>query len=174
MDLGSVKPNVSPPEVQDHWFWPDRARYLGRLDPSDYLALIDEIACDELDAVLGSALHRRGWKYAVDAGTGAASLGVLRAREVRLAANQYGGLQVRLDDVEPQAYIPVTDLRYFEQDQQTVRNDLVDDTNRRLRRGVEPYLMLGLARAFVAQGDEQERHWLQVNGICLSDDPYRP
>jgi hypothetical protein len=31
--------------------------------------------------------------------------------------------------------------------------------------------MFGLARAFVARGDDCERHWLQLNGICLEDRP---
>jgi len=31
--------------------------------------------------------------------------------------------------------------------------------------------MLGLARAFQKPGDDCERHWLQVNGICMTDRP---
>jgi uncharacterized protein (DUF488 family) len=36
-----------------------------------------------------------------------------------------------------------------------------------------PYFldMLGLARAFLKDGDDRERHWLQVNGICMADRP---
>jgi hypothetical protein len=33
-------------------------------------------------------------------------------------------------------------------------------------------LMVGLARAWRAAGDDLERHWLQVNGICLEDQPF--
>lgn len=32
-------------------------------------------------------------------------------------------------------------------------------------------LMLGLARAFRAAGDDRDRHWLQINGVCLADRP---
>jgi hypothetical protein len=32
-------------------------------------------------------------------------------------------------------------------------------------------LMLGLARAFQRSDDDCERHWLQVNGICMADRP---
>jgi len=174
VELGSVRPNPSPPEVEDHWFWPDQARRVGRLPADEYLDLMDEIAHDDLNAVLGSALQRHGWKYAVDAGTGTASLGVLRATAMRLEVSDYSSLQVRLDDMEPQAYISVTDLRYYEENQETVREDAVDDANRRLRLGADPLLMLGLAREWKRPGDDTGRHWLQVNGICLSDDPYRP
>jgi len=170
VDLGSVTPNPSPPEVEDHWFYPDQAQRLGRLSPDEYLGLMDEIASDDLDAVLGPALLRHGWKYAVDAGTGTASLGVLRASAVKIEVNDYGKLQVRLDDAEPSAYISITDLRYY--DEGTVREDTVDNTNRRIRRGADAFLMLGLARAWTKPGDDTERHWLQVNGVCLSDDPY--
>lgn len=31
--------------------------------------------------------------------------------------------------------------------------------------------MLGLARAFQRSDDDSERHWLQVNGICMADRP---
>lgn len=173
VDLGSIRPNPSPPEVEDHWFWPDQARHLGRLPADEYLELMDAVAHDDLATVLGPALERHKWKFAIDAGTGTASLGVLRAEEVKIEVNQFGSVQVRLDDEEPQAYIPITDLRFFEDDQKAVRETAVDDANRRMRRGAEAYLMLGLARAFVARGDDTERHWLQVNGVCLSDDPYR-
>lgn len=31
--------------------------------------------------------------------------------------------------------------------------------------------MFGLARAWQKPGDDEERHWLQVNGLCLEDAP---
>jgi hypothetical protein len=40
-----------------------------------------------------------------------------------------------------------------------------------MKRGIEVYLMLGLTRAFLKDGDDRERHWLQVNGICMADRP---
>ena len=40
-----------------------------------------------------------------------------------------------------------------------------------MRRGVQARSPVGLARAFVATGDASERHWLQVNGICMEDRP---
>lgn len=172
VDLGSVRPNPSPPEVEDHWFWPNQVRRLGRLPADEYLVLMDGIANDDLASVLGPGLERHNWKYAIDAGTGTASLGVLKVKDAKIEINQFGGLQVRLADMRPQTYIPITDLRFFAEDQKAIRGDAVDRVNRRLRRRAEAYLMLGLARAFVARGDDTARHWLQVNGVCLPDDPY--
>lgn len=68
-------------------------------------------------------------------------------------------------------YVPITDLRFFAKDHMTIRRDVVEDVRKRMRRGVDVMLMLGLARAFMAKDDDCERHWLQVNGICLADRP---
>lgn len=175
MDLGEVTASPSPPETEDHWFSPDRASCIGRLPPDDYLTLLDEVTVDDLSLVFGPALHRRGWKYAVDAHQGNTSLGCLRvSRRPELEVSKFGGLQIRLNDVSPQTYIPVTDLRFFGSDHKTLRVEAIAKVQARLRRDVPLRLMLGLARAFVARGDDTERHWLQVNGLCLDDDPYGP
>lgn len=175
VDLGQTTAKSSPPETEDHWFWPDQACFVERLAPGEYLELLDEVCVDDLNDVLGPELHRQGWKYAVDAGVGSASLGCLRVRRrVTLEVNQYGNLQIRLDDVSPQAYLSVTDIRFVEGDHRTLRTDVIERVQARLRRGVPLRLMLGLARAFVATGDDTRRHWLQVNGLCLEDDPYEP
>jgi hypothetical protein len=31
--------------------------------------------------------------------------------------------------------------------------------------------MLGLPHAYQAPQDDRERHWLQLNGVCLIDNP---
>jgi hypothetical protein len=41
----------------------------------------------------------------------------------------------------------------------------------RLKDGVDAFLMLGLARAYLASNDDRKRHWLQLNGLCLVDSP---
>jgi hypothetical protein len=90
----------------------------------------------------------------------------------RLAVDdQFGRLQLRLNDVDPPTYLPVTDVRFYEADQETIKTALVDDVSRRLKSGVDAFLMLGLARAYRASKDDRERHWLQLNGLCLVDKP---
>jgi hypothetical protein len=86
---------------------------------------------------------------------------------------EIGKLQVRFNDPERPIYLAVTDVRFVESDNRTARRDTVVDVRERVRRGVGVYLMLGLARAFRASGDDKERHWLQVNGLCLADRPVR-
>jgi hypothetical protein len=40
-----------------------------------------------------------------------------------------------------------------------------------MKSGVDVILMVGLTRPFQVKDDDDERHWLQVNGICLADRP---
>jgi hypothetical protein len=65
----------------------------------------------------------------------------------------------------------VTDVRFFEADHSTLKRDVIDDVGQRLSRGVPVVLMVGLARPFRAAGDDRDRHWLQVTGVCLEDRP---
>src|ERR1700691_3570202 len=73
-------------------------------------------------------------------------------------AGTYGKLRLRLSRADDKpAYVPVTDLRYVETDHKTIGADVVAHVGVRMRRGVESYLMLGLARAFLREGDDRER-----------------
>lgn len=145
-------------------------RQLGRLDDDEYLGLLDAVAEDTLEDVFGPDLERIGtWKYGVEPGHGSASLGVLRPqKQPEVELDRYGKVSVRLNDAHPPAFAPVTDVRFFEDDHATPRGERIDDVNRRLRRGEEAFLMVGLSRPFAKTGN---RHWLQVNGICLADRP---
>ena len=77
-------------------------------------------------------------------------------------------VSLRFNDVEPPTYVSVTDLRFYEDDQQTIRRDVVEDVDSRLRRGTDAFIMFGLGRPWAG---DREHHWLQVNGVCLADRP---
>jgi hypothetical protein len=172
VELGRVTAAPSAPETEDHWFTTDRARLHQVLEADEYLQLIDNQCGDSLEEVLGPALERREWKYAVDAGSGESSLGCLRVRRrPDIEISSYGRVQLRLNDSIRPAFAPVTDLRLFGSDHETPLEAAIEDLRRRMGRGVQARLMVGLARAFVASGDNSERHWLQVNGICMEDRP---
>jgi hypothetical protein len=172
LELGAVTPDPRPPESEDHLFDPKSARLLGQLSSARYLELLSGHAHDRLHKIFGDELMRHGRNYAIDKGCGTASLGVLRARRrPHLQVDGYGKLRLRLRGEGRPASLPVTDVRFVESDHSTIRTEVVADVGARMRRGIEALLMLGLARAFQAQGDEHERHWLQVNGICMEDRP---
>lgn len=172
IELGDVTPDPQPPEVEDHRFWPWRAQVLGRVSPKRYLELLHEHAHERLDVIFGKELARHEWSYAVDKGRGDASLGVLRVcHKPDIEVDKFGKLRLCLSYGRKPAFLPVTDVRFVQADHKTIRTDVVEDVRTRMRRGVEVLLMLGLARAFQRKSDECERHWLQVNGICMADRP---
>jgi hypothetical protein len=173
VDLGPVSHRPVAPESEDHQFSTSRARQLGNLAGAGFLALLDEVSSADLEHGFGPDLERVRWKYAVESGKGDRSLAVVRARTrpaLQIDAT-YGRLELRFDDPDPRTYLPVTDVRFYEPDHKTIRRDIVVDVARRLRAGVRVYLMLGLARAYQARDDDRERHWLQLNGLCLADRP---
>lgn len=170
VEVGDPYPQPVKPEVEDYRCSLEELRPLRRLNGTEYLDLLERVARDALEDIFGEEIYRpRRWKYAVDPGRGAASLGVLRVEQPpHFEIDRYRKVSARLNDLQPQAYATVTDVRFFEADQKTVREDRVDDVNRRLASGVEAFLMMGLSRAVGAPGN---LHWLQVNGICLADRP---
>jgi len=173
VELGHTRPAATAPEVEDHQFETAQAHHIEDMHGDEFLDLLDVVSAPDLAAAFGPDLKRVGWKYALDAGRGRCSLAVLRA-EQRLhieVDERYGRLQVRFDDVEPPTYLPVTDIRFYEPDQKTIRTSVVENVRARLRRDVDAFLMLGVARAYRARDDDRERHWLQLNGICLADRP---
>jgi hypothetical protein len=173
IDLGRAIPVPSPPETEDHRIETRNLDRVRSLDGDEYLVVLEAMCEPDLEAAFGGDLERRGWKYAVESGRGSNSLAVIRAsRRADLDIDdRYGKLQLRFNDPDPPAYLSVTDLRFAEADHRTIRRDLVEDVSDRLHRGVGLYLMLGLARAFRAAGDDRDCHWLQVNGLCLEDRP---
>lgn len=173
VELGEVTPHPEAPETEDHLFRPKRAMVLGQLSPNRYLELLKEHARRRLHEIFGDDLRRHNWTYAVDKGCGTASLGVLRVRRKPGLEidDRYGKLRLRLNDEQKPAFLPVTDVRFVEDDHKTIKTEVVADVRARMQRGVGVLLMLGLARAFQKPGDDCERHWLQVNGICMTDRP---
>jgi hypothetical protein len=176
VELGDVQPQPDPPAIEDHRFRPEHARRTGRLDSDEYLELIDGISHRNLRNAFGRDLKRRGErKYAADRGRGERSLACVRPRgPLALEIDAFGGLHLRFEEAGRTASAPVTDLRLFEEDQATLRHGLIDGVSARLRGGVGVWVMFGLGRAWKATNDDAERHWLQVNGLCLEDRPLGP
>jgi hypothetical protein len=172
VELGTVRANPHPPEIEDHVFATAAATRVGRMTGDEYLELLESIASDDLEEIFGSDLERRGRSFAIEEGRGEVSLGVLRIHEEpELLVDDWGKLRLRINEVDPPAHLGVTDLRFVEADHSTLKHDVIDNVRRRMQRGVGVLLMVGLARAWRAAGDDRERHWLQVNGICLDDQP---
>lgn len=172
VELGATQPAPTPPETEDHRFRTACARLVEDMDGDEFLALLEMVSSPYISSAFGPALERLRWNYAVARGCGDRSLAVVRARKrPELEVDRYGKLRLRIDDVDPQAYVSVTDMRFYAEDQKTIRDRVVQSVRLRLRRGVGAFLMLGLARAYQGRDDDRERHWLQLNGLCLIDRP---
>jgi hypothetical protein len=172
VELGATQPFPTPPETEDHRFSTANARLVEDMDGDEFLELLEMVSAPDLSSAFGPALDRLRWNYAVERGCGDRSLAVVRARKrPELQVDRYGRLRLQIDDVVPQAYVSVTDVRFYAEDQKTPRDRVVQSVRLRLRRGVGAFLMLGLARAYKAHDDDRDRHWLQINGLCLIDRP---
>ena len=176
VELGETEPLPDPPEIEDQRFDPAGARQIGRLKPEKYLGLLDSVAERSIRSAFGDDLERQGkYKFATEAGRGVCSLACLRMEEtLSLRISGWGSLQLRFNVAQQRAHAPVTDLRFYEADQKTIRTALVNRVAARLREGPMTWVMFGLSRPWAPPGEEVERHWLQVNGICLEDDPFGP
>jgi hypothetical protein len=136
------------------------------------LVELSEHARHSLDEIFGDELEPQGRTYAIEEGCGTVSLGVLCVRrKPDLKVDRYGKLRLQLNDDQKPAFLPVTDVRFVEADHKTIKADVVADVSARMQRGVGVLLMLGLTRAFQKSDDDCKRHWLQVNGICMTDRP---
>jgi hypothetical protein len=175
VNLGKVQPCGSPPEVEDHRFNASAARAIRDYKPKDYWGLLAGVAKKTFSAIFGPALQpqRSGAAVAPDMGT--ASLGcLLPATAPVLSVSSWGTSQrvrIQVSDGVFTVDLSVTDVRFHEHDHWAVDAAAIQDVQRRIRAGVPVILSVGLARAYQVTNDTEERHWLQVNGVHLGDDP---
>ena len=102
--------------------------------------------------------------------------GIAVGRDMRLSSpalqvNSYGKIRLRLTDGAYTAWLSVTDLRLYKDDQVTPRPELVGQIAARIAKGARVIVAVGLSRPWQKLDDTAERHWLQVNNIHLEDDP---
>jgi hypothetical protein len=168
VELGSVVPCPRVPETEDRRFAPARATRTEDVSHEAYLELLGRVGHQDLATAFGPDLVEiRPRKMAVPAGRGTRSLAVLKAVNPRLEI-KFDKLYLELDDASFEVELRVTDARFYEDDQVTVKRRVVSNVNVRLARGGTIYAMLGLAHA-IRDDDGGEVHWLQANGICLAD-----
>jgi len=176
VDLGVVSYCGYPPEVEDHQFRPRRAVKLADASPVKFWAMLQAMAKRSLRGIFGDELKRckvrGGYSCALEKNRGAASLGCLApAGRPKLCLDAFGKVRALVCDGEFTCTVPVTDLRLYERDHETPRLKALEDVNRRMARGVEVILSVGVSQPFQKTGEAVERHWLQVNNLHLVDDP---
>ena len=172
IELGSVRYDGRPPEVEDYAFEPVHARRLHVSSPADFWSLLQRTAAPSLAGIFGASLAAHGPGCVVAKGEGSASLGCLvPASRPRLYINDAGKVRMAVSDGRFHANLSVSDLRFYERDQETPVRATVAAVAGRIQAGVDVLLSVGLGRPYRAASDTVERHWLQVNNIHLADDP---
>ena len=170
VDLGEVQDAGSAPMVEDRRFEPGAARRIRSLGPAAYWRMVSAGTPVRLRAIFGETLQQDGRTASVPANRGSASLGLFAPNEPpELRINDYRQLRMRLADGEMELDTAVNDLRFFDRHNQPIP-DVVEDIAERIEQG-GCVLSVGLGRAWSPQHGQAERHWLQVNGVHLADDP---
>jgi hypothetical protein len=172
IDLGDTKPQGTPPEIEDHLFDPGQLTAVKELSAERFWKLLKSVSRSTITEIFGKKLQAQRKGCAVDEGTGSASLGcLLPAVPPEVFINSWGNIRARINDGVFNVELSVTDLRFYKDDQHDIQPKVVTDVQRRIKKGIGVVISVGLARAFVAKGDNARRHWLQVNNIHLEDDP---
>lgn len=167
VDLGAVVDVGSPPELEDRRF--ERAAFGRIVTHEAFWEHLEEVARSTLHDIFGSALVSDAPGRTIPVGSGMASLGCLRPRHTpRLYISPDGRIRMWLHDGDEELNLSVTDLRLYEDDLRTPAADRVADVARRLRRGVEVRLSVGVGRPYPP---DDPRHWLQINNVHLADSP---
>lgn len=174
VDLGPVRPRPVPPAIEDHVFDPAVARRTRVEDAERLWTFLEEHASESLVEIFGvKNLVRDGGTASMAAGTGAASLGILRPRGRPAVVQSNGSLRLRVTDPALGTLsLPLTDLRLVDQATHEVDERRVALLSDRLRRRTA-LLSVGVGRPW-AWGGGEPRHWLQVNNVHLDDNPLWP
>jgi hypothetical protein len=134
VDLGDVAPEGERPEVEDHRFATKQVRHIEDLTDEEYLAILDSVARGSIEAAFGSDLREiRATKFAMPAGCGERSLAVLSVEAARLRV-EWGKLYLYLGAGNTEAKLQVTDVRFYDPDDFSLRPRLVAGVNQRLSR----------------------------------------
>ncbi len=170
VDLGPVKYCGKAPELEDHCFYFLNVRSMGLVSSERFWQLLQTIARTSIVEIFGSTTktHRRG--CIVDVGTGKASLGCLiPAAPPIVSLTSNGHIRANITDGTFTVNLSVTDLRLYEADHKTPKENLIREINARIQDRTPVILSVGLTRPWRHPDDTVERHWLQVNNVHLKD-----
>jgi len=168
LDLGPCRTCGKAPEIEDHYFRPDQVRLLAPVSPKYFWEVMQGLARNNLKEIFGDEIVKDGRTFSTPLHRGRASLGCLRLSGIPRLVISNGRLRMRIQDGH-ESTIAVTDLRLYEDDQQTPKAALVRETQRMIKGGEELILSVGLTRPFAKGEGEEKKHWLQINNIHLRE-----
>ena len=174
VELGRVRPQPSPPEVEDCLVTASALHKVRVLPADEFWRLLESTAKPRLVEIFGTGFCRHGNTWVIEPDTGEASLGCLvpqAAPVLKVCVEEHQGqpkqrIRCHVQDQDGECFPPVTDLRLYCADQKTPRYDLVADLNRRMKTGAPAILSVGVTRRM-----KDDKHWFQVNNLHLGDNP---
>jgi ATP-dependent DNA helicase RecQ len=175
IDLGKVSDIGSAPEIEDREFNIGSLVKVRDVPASEFWRLLERACSRDLRTIFGSDLQATMKTYCLQEKTGIASLGCIvpkRVFDLRVAHEDYEGetktrIRMQCDFGEGPCFPVVNDLRLYEPDQETPKEEVVRELGARLKRGASVILSVGVTRPW----GSKHRHWFQVNGIHLADNP---
>jgi hypothetical protein len=175
--LGRARAAGIPPEIEDYYFDPAKAKCLRTADDKSFWDTLMKSANEKVHDLFGPDLKPvPGGQFAVEQGKGSASLGCLRpASTPRMYLKRREGkpdqIRISFEDGTHAIDASLTDLRFYGSDYVTADPKLVDRANEKFNSGAKVILSVGLTRAFASSEDQQPLHWLQVNNVHFADKP---
>lgn len=171
VDFGRCRPCGKPPEVEDVRFDQRAVRLLRVMSEAEFIETLRHATVDSLGAV-GPELVRRGNGLTTASGKGLCSLVLLRALEKPvITIKDYGdGPRIRMQQ-QSGVSLSVTDVRLYEYDLATPDEAKLASLTRAMQSADEIMLSFGLGRAWQQPGDDQERHYLQLNNLHVPNWP---
>ena len=88
--------------------------------------------------------------------------------------DSYGKIRAVITDGTFTVELSVTDIRLYEADHKTPKENLIWQINTQIQGGTPVILSVGLTRPWRHSDDMVERHWLQVNNLHLKDQALCP
>ncbi len=123
VDLGQVVREGRRPEVEDHRFATAQATHVEDLSNELYVDVLEEVSQGSIEIAFGSDLREIcPRKFAVPANRGERSLAVVEVETPMLYIDRWRKLYLDVDDGDIEAKLRVTDARFYEPDQETVRS----------------------------------------------------
>lgn len=161
-----------PPHVEDRSIDPAKCHYLAPMFERGFWDLLNSLAVDSLTSLFGEDLKTEGGPAYIEFGKGKQSLGFIRLPSTpELTVNSRGKPRLRIIDGETRFSLPVTDIRLYQDDNETVDQQAFAETRSILATCGELLLAVGLTRASKQNPDIAGRHWLQVNGLHFRNRP---
>ena len=170
VDLGPVKYCGYPPEVEDYSFHFLNVNTIGIMPPQQFWEQLQNVARRSIVAIFGSTIKSLGRGCVIDVGRGEASLGCLiPAAPPTLFVDSYGKIRAIITDGTFTVELSVTDIRLYETNHKTPKENLIQQINTRIQSGTPVIVSIGLTRPWRYPDDTRERHYLQVNNFHLRD-----